>query len=129
MLANTAFPETAECQLFTTLRFQIQVLHRLLMPGMRTASHSPSHVIIQTIFVEETNQRSFSVCNLSINLINLLLRPKYSPRHPALKHSRAMFSRNVTYSSGTAVSQWLRCCATNRKVTDSIPDGVIGIFY
>ena len=30
---------------------------------------------------------------------------------------------------GTAVSQWLRCCATNRKVAGSIPDGVIGIFH
>ena len=29
---------------------------------------------------------------------------------------------------GTAVTQWLRCCATNLKVTGSIPDGVIGIF-
>ena len=26
---------------------------------------------------------------------------------------------------GTAVAQWLRCCATNRKVDGSIPDGVI----
>jgi 2-keto-3-deoxy-L-rhamnonate aldolase RhmA len=26
------------------------------------------------------------------------------------------------------VAQWLRCCATNRKVAGSIPDGVIGIF-
>ena len=24
----------------------------------------------------------------------------------------------------TAVAQWLRCCATNRKVAGSIPDGV-----
>ena len=30
---------------------------------------------------------------------------------------------------GTAVAQWLRCCATNRKVAGSIPDGVIGIFH
>ena len=29
---------------------------------------------------------------------------------------------------GTAVAQWLRCYATNRKVPGSIPDGVIGIF-
>jgi len=29
---------------------------------------------------------------------------------------------------GTAVAQWLRCCATNRKVPGSIPDGVGGIF-
>ena len=31
--------------------------------------------------------------------------------------------------AGTAVTQWLRCCATNRKVAGSIPDGVIGIFH
>ena len=31
-------------------------------------------------------------------------------------------------ATGTAVAQWLRCCATNRKVAGSIPDGVIGIF-
>ena len=29
---------------------------------------------------------------------------------------------------GTAVAQWLRCCATNRKVAGSIPVGAIGIF-
>jgi hypothetical protein len=27
------------------------------------------------------------------------------------------------------VTQWLRYCATNRKVAGSIPDGVIGIFH
>jgi hypothetical protein len=32
-------------------------------------------------------------------------------------------------SLGTAVAQWLRYCATNRKVAGSIPDGVIGIFH
>jgi len=30
---------------------------------------------------------------------------------------------------GTAVAQWLRRCATNRKVAGLISDGVIGIFY
>jgi len=29
----------------------------------------------------------------------------------------------------SAVAHWLRCCATNRKVAGSIPDGVIGIFH
>ena len=29
---------------------------------------------------------------------------------------------------GTAVAQWLRCCATNRKVAGSIPAGVGGFF-
>jgi hypothetical protein len=27
------------------------------------------------------------------------------------------------------VAQWLRFCATNRKVAGSIPDGVTGIFH
>jgi hypothetical protein len=30
---------------------------------------------------------------------------------------------------GHAVAQWLRHCATNRKVAGSIPNGVIGIFH
>ena len=30
---------------------------------------------------------------------------------------------------GTAIAQWLRYCATNRKVTGLILDGVIGIFH
>jgi len=29
---------------------------------------------------------------------------------------------------GTRWRSWLRHCATSRKVADSIPDGVIGIF-
>jgi len=30
---------------------------------------------------------------------------------------------------GTAIAQWLRCCATNRKVAGWIKPGVIGIFH
>ena len=37
------------------------------------------------------------------------------------------FSSRHTHS-GTAVAQWLRCCATNRKVAGSIPAGVSGFF-
>ena len=29
---------------------------------------------------------------------------------------------------GTAVAQWLRCCATIRKIAHSIPAGVSGFF-
>jgi hypothetical protein len=32
-------------------------------------------------------------------------------------------------TKGTAVAQWLRYCATNRKVPGSIPDGITGIFH
>ena len=40
-----------------------------------------------------------------------------------------LFFHSLLTESGTAVAQWLRCCATNRKIAGSIPDGVIGIFY
>ena len=41
-----------------------------------------------------------------------------------------LYSENFNYIYiyiyvGTAVAQWLRCCATNRKVSGSIPAGVI----
>jgi len=38
------------------------------------------------------------------------------------------FKTTVIRKTGTAIAQWLRRCATNRKVAGSIPDGVIGFF-
>ena len=35
----------------------------------------------------------------------------------------------VPSGRGTAVAQWLRCCATNREVAGSISDGVTVIFH
>jgi len=42
-----------------------------------------------------------------------------------------MYGNFVTFVStvGTAVAQWLRHCATTRKVAGSIPDGVTGTFH
>jgi len=34
----------------------------------------------------------------------------------------------TSHKEGTAVAQWLRCCATSRKVSGSIPAGVSGFF-
>jgi hypothetical protein len=34
-----------------------------------------------------------------------------------------------TFATGLAVAQWLRHCATKRKVAGSIPGGFIGIFH
>ena len=36
--------------------------------------------------------------------------------------------KNLLNAAGTAVPQWLRCCATNQKVAGSIPAGVSGFF-
>ena len=38
------------------------------------------------------------------------------------------FTAAYLLTLGTAVAQWLRCCATNHKVAGSIPGGVIGFF-
>ena len=35
---------------------------------------------------------------------------------------------SLSFYLRTAVAQWLRCCATNRKVAGSIPVGVIKSF-
>jgi len=39
-----------------------------------------------------------------------------------------MFLSPIFIIKGTAVAQWLRCCATNRKVAGSIPAGFSGFF-
>ena len=44
-------------------------------------------------------------------------------------NTRPFFMLWYLFIKGKAVAQWLRCCATNRKVAVSIPDGVIGIFH
>ena len=44
-----------------------------------------------------------------------------------LSNSQQYF-RAVFFISGTAVGQWLRCCATNQKAAGSIPAGVNGYF-
>jgi hypothetical protein len=41
----------------------------------------------------------------------------------------SVFRRHIIRRTGTAVAQWLRYCATNRKIAGSIRDGVIGIFH
>jgi hypothetical protein len=47
----------------------------------------------------------------------------------AAKRLKTVNLRKYQCIMGTAVAQWLRYCATNRRVTGSIPDGVIGIFH
>ena len=39
------------------------------------------------------------------------------------------FLNLLLFDWGTAVAQWLRCCATNQKVAGLIPGDVIGIFH
>ena len=45
-----------------------------------------------------------------------------------LKGRDLLENLEVDGRKGTAIAQWLRCCATNRKVAGSIPAGVSGFF-
>ena len=69
-----------------------------------------------------------------LKLKKIIPAPKGSVSDTWAPHSVAddtlcLFQRQYVMVRGTAVVQWLRCCATNRKVAGSIPDGVIGIFH
>ena len=44
-------------------------------------------------------------------------------------HKKHASNTHTFSAKSTAVAQWLRCCATNRKVAGSIPAGAIGIFH
>ena len=39
-----------------------------------------------------------------------------------------VFKESTICPPGATVAQWLRCCATNRKVAGSVPAGVSGVF-
>jgi hypothetical protein len=61
------------------------------------------------------------------NILLLCLTPCSQTRHSI--QSCTIYQHAYVVIWGTAVAQWLRRCATNRKVTGSIPDGVTGIFH
>jgi len=44
------------------------------------------------------------------------------------RNQSSEYWRSLYLAMGTVVAQWLRCCATNRKVAGSIPDGVTEFF-
>jgi hypothetical protein len=46
-----------------------------------------------------------------------------------IQHAKGTHRILLSLCGLSAVAQWLRYCATNRKVAGSIPDGVIGIFH
>ena len=50
------------------------------------------------------------------------------PGSLASYHSPYSYVIHIPFMRGTAVAQWLRCCATNRKVAGLIRAGVSGFF-
>ena len=60
--------------------------------------------------------------------IGILINPRYKISDFIRPHAMTM-QHTLDAPQGTAVAQWLRYCAINRKVAGSNPAGVSGIFH
>jgi len=65
---------------------------------------------------------------MDLRVFLLLFEGRYVLYVKAVRLSTRIHFHKAFINLRTAVAQWLRCCATNRKVTDFIPAGVHGIF-
>ena len=71
-----------------------------------------------------------SVQNNGGTWLCIFLVLRYQVGNGKLNYLENSFKHSGMYCAllGTAVAQWLRCCATNRKVAGSIPAAVSGFF-
>jgi len=75
-------------------------------------------------------QSSFGKLSTSLSNILRSIKDKVKIVRPITQSvALAVIKKIAEFVRGTAVAQWLKLCATNQKVTGSIPDGVIGIFH
>ena len=88
-------------------------------PFASTGTRSPVRQVRRFVTIPLTALR-FNVGCISIHLLYSVPTP---PRSITL-----LFIHTTTFW-GTQWRSWLRHCATSRKVSGSIPDGVIGIFH
>jgi len=71
----------------------------------------------------EKSNKTFRQNDLSLDIDSNLSIPKTTSEHQEFLQDIPNI-RTYSLLSGTAVAQWLRCSATNRKVVGSIPAGV-----
>jgi len=76
-------------------------------------AYESSHPLVQQISLHFTSRGVFV----------------YNVRYLVLLRCFGIIRASIHVLKGTAVAQWLTCCATNQKVVGSIPDGVIGNFH
>jgi len=92
--------------IFTSMKISYRVLPKKVAPVLR-------HVTSIRKVVCSNTHRDNKLVGTKISVTRFRPHPFYLPLP----------------LRGTAVAQWLRCCATNRKVAGLIPDAVIGIFH
>ena len=86
-------------------------------------------IIIITLLFNAKRKTSLQKANYELPSLPSSERNRSQCRMTEMEMKYLTFYRRYHRMWGTTVAQWLRCCATNRKVAGSIPDGVIGIFH
>ena len=90
---------------------------------------SDNYTVQMTYYCYLTTLTEPSRCCLELNDCTRKIRKGLSRSGRGYHQGVVIQSQRTKEIRGTAVAQWLRCCATNRKAAGSIPDGVIGIFH
>ena len=85
-----------------------------------TDQSAPWHLILDTQFVKYFSFMSVFISTPAVVAGNTKLYTLWKLR-PNVYH--------FVYPVGVLILLCVICCATNRKVASSIPDGVIGIFH
>ena len=107
---------------------------RVLLPRI----YDPPAAVFVAVYQIQVRPNGFSWNGLSSYTINVnsvdrrqrtVFIVRVTKHYCQDQQRRSWTYKRVWYGPGIAVAQWLRCCATNRKVAGSIPDGVIGIFH
>ena len=87
------------------------------------------------VFESRNNERFVFKFRKPFTQICLLPVPQTPKHKPQINHNIflpnpfwTIFNQSTCHLTGTAVAQWLRCCATNRKIAGSIPADVNGFF-
>ena len=106
--------EGKEVYLVVNVKFKIVTHTKSTVPKFRVSCY------IQSLSLS-CNYSEARKCVLGLHRPTTALRGKVS-------HSVCEITLYQT-NMRTAVVQWLRSCATNRKEAGSIPDGVIGTFH
>ena len=82
-------------------------------------SQTSPHLTWRTLVLDNTGSKFHQRVNEQFITKDIL--------HACLHTTSNQYIKELKNSLGTAVAQWLRCCATNRRAAGSIPAGVIDI--
>jgi len=109
------------CSYLALLPFQMDLVRTFRLPGTLFHCRQSHYWPGQALRVPGVSGSKIS--RQSAHEGGKVVSPTHQLLLPLRKYSR------YSFLLGTAVTQWLSCCATNWKVGGSIPTGITGIFH